>query len=83
MSDLELFFVVPGDSPASRRMFGVKAAQNTSVSELKKLVYAELRDELDGIGARNLVLWKVPPLHLFCRRNVLNFFFFFFFFRNY
>jgi hypothetical protein len=60
MADITLFVVLRGDSPESKHVFPVKAPNSTYVGEFKELVYGKLQDVLDGIGARNLVLWKVP-----------------------
>jgi hypothetical protein len=59
----ELFISFLGDSPILPKMFPITAPSNISVSVLKERVYAERQNRLKGIGARNLILWKV--LHLF------------------
>jgi len=68
MANMELFAVVHGVSPASRRMFSVMAPVGVSVGELRELVYAELKSDLGGISAHNIRLWKVP---LICSFHLL------------
>jgi hypothetical protein len=62
MADLIIFFALLGDSSPSRNMFPIIASPGTSVGVLKELVYAKALNNLKGIDARNLILWKVLPL---------------------
>jgi hypothetical protein len=61
MANLKVFFFLLGDSSPSNNMFPIIASPSISVGELKDMVYALVQDSVHvkGIGARNLILWKV------------------------
>ena len=70
MADLEIFVVILGDAPASKKMFSVIAKPSDSVDKWRKGVYHE--SGLSGTVARDLVLWKVRLLYSLCPLDVLT-----------
>jgi Crinkler effector protein N-terminal domain len=72
--DLNLFLFILGDSPASEHTFSITVTTSNSVSELKKRVHLEAHSRFSaGVGAIDLILWKVLPLRslLYCAENLV------------
>jgi len=65
MANLEIFFFLLGDSSPSNDTFSIIVSPNTSVAEVKDEVYAKMQNDLKGIDASDLRLWKVLPLYSF------------------
>jgi hypothetical protein len=63
MADLEIFVVILGDAPASKRMFPVSAPGNMSVGKWREQAYVKKQHYLIGYGPADLALWKV---HMLC-----------------
>jgi Crinkler effector protein N-terminal domain len=74
MANLNIFFLLLGDSSPSTDMFSIRASPGISVGELKEEVYAETKNGLKGIDPSDLHLWKVLSLRSFpISYNVLKF----------
>jgi hypothetical protein len=67
MAKLEIFLVILGDSPASKRMFPIEAPGSISVSKWRELVHTKSQSRLKGVVAIDLHLWKVHTLRFLHR----------------
>jgi hypothetical protein len=62
MAGPEIFVLILGDAPASKRMFAVRAPGGMSVDEWRELVHSKSQSRLKGVAAIDLQLWKVHTL---------------------
>ena len=73
MARLEIFVVILGEAPASKKMFPVSSPDSMSVGEWKEEVYNKRKNNrFKGYDAADLTLWKVRPLYSLRRLDVLT-----------